>query len=84
MPTQTVEQLQAAADKAQRDLDAAKLEAAKEAKVKAEPRPPDVVITDLLSLIVMRLGNRKDLQLLLTELKATTEPPPAPEDQPLK
>lgn len=74
MPTQTVEQLQAAADKAQRDLDTAKADAAALAKAKDTPRTPDVVITELLSLIVMRLGNRKDLQLLLAELKATTEP----------
>jgi len=83
MPTQTVEQLQAAADKAQRDLETAKADAAALAKAKETPRPPDVVITDLLTEIVMRLGNRKDLQLLLAELKATTEPSPAPENKPL-
>jgi len=75
----TVAELQAAADKAQRDLEAAKKAAETEAKVKAEPRAPEVVISDLLGAIVMRLGNRPDLQLLLTELKAAAhieEPPP--------
>jgi hypothetical protein len=73
-----VERLQAAADKAQRDLLTAQADAAALAKAKATPRAPDVVITDLLALIVMRLGNRKDLQLLLAELRATTEPEPEP------
>jgi len=80
MPSQTVAELQAEADKAQRNLKAAQDAAAAEAKVKAEPRAPQVVISDLLEAIVMRLGNRPELKLLLTELKAAAhieEPAPA-------
>lgn len=71
--------LKADADAAARKLATAEADAAALAKAKESPRTPDVVITDLLTLIVMRLGNRKDLQLLLAELKATTEPAPAVE-----
>jgi membrane protein involved in colicin uptake len=81
MPTQTVAELQAAADKAQRDLKAAQDAAAAEAKVKAEPRTPEVVLGDLLGELVMLNGNRKPLQLLLTEFKAATKQE-APADAP--
>lgn len=79
MTDQTVEQLQAQADAAQRKLDAAKAAAAATAKAQATPRTPDVIMVDFMSLVAMRLGNRPDLKLLITELKAAThqEEPPA-------
>jgi septal ring factor EnvC (AmiA/AmiB activator) len=70
---QTVEQLQAEADAAQRRLEAAKTADAALQKAKETPRAPDVVLADLLEAFAMRLGNRPELKLLITEYKASTK-----------
>lgn len=77
MGAANIVKLQAVADSSAKALAVAQADAAALAKAQATPRVPDVVITDLLELIVMRLGNRKDMQLLLVELKTATEHAPA-------
>lgn len=76
----TIEELQKAADASAKALEQAKADEAALEKAKNTPRTPDVVLADFLKLVAMRLGNRKDLQLLIAEFEAAIgkEPPPPP------
>ena len=77
----SVADLKKASDAAASALAKAEADEAALEKARSSPRTPEVVLTDLLVLFAMRLGNRKDLQLLIAEYKAATkqEEPPAPE-----
>jgi hypothetical protein len=79
----TLAELQADAKLATDTLAAAQKVADAEAKAKVTPRSPDLILLDLFTQIVMRLGNRPDLRLLITELTAAIAPkPPPPPRQP--
>jgi len=80
----SVQELQKQADLLQAQLKKAQADEAELEKVRSTPRAPEVVLTNLLEAIAMRLGNRPELKLLLAEYKAATkqEEPPAP-DEPL-
>jgi hypothetical protein len=71
----------AALETAQKQLEAAQAadDAAKAAA--AGPRAPSAIVTDLLTRIVDRLGNRPELAALIKELVAVNEPP-QPEEKP--
>jgi len=62
------------------DAEAAHTKAVAEA---AENRRPEQLVYDLFASIVARLGNRPDMEAMLTTLGKRIEPAPAPEEQPL-
>ena len=49
-----------------------------------ENRSPDQLLHDLFEAIVMRLGNRPEMEAMVKQIARHLEPTPAPEDQPLK
>jgi len=69
----TLEQLQTDAKQAADALARAQAALDAEAKAAAEPRAPEVVLTDLLEQIAMRLGNRPELRVLIAEYKGATK-----------
>lgn len=76
MGTPDLAKLKAAADASAKALAAAEADAAALEKAKDTPRTEGVVLIDFMKLVAMRLGNRKDLQLLVTEFEAAVNPPP--------
>jgi hypothetical protein len=70
-----------AAKKKLADAEAAHTKAVAEA---AENRTSEQLLYDLFASIVARLGNRPDMEAMLTTLGKRIEPAPAPEDQPTK
>jgi IS5 family transposase len=75
----TAAELEAAKQKLA-DAEAAHAKAVTDA---AENRTSEQLVHDLFAAIVARLGNRPDMEAMLTTLGKRIEPAPAPEEQPL-
>lgn len=70
----TTEETAAALDKAKADLAAAEAAHQDATTAAAGPRKPEVILTDLLDRLVLRLGNRPELRALVTELQKASVP----------